>query len=149
MQLLITLLSIDVFCITETWLDNNVSDNEIAFDNYVLYRKDWPHNKGRGLCCYVKNSLTSSSVDFTDSGIHEMLWISILVKLEPLCNGKTNIVITGDFNLDILSTGGCQSRFKHITDLCNLFGFTELIHDPTSVTPSSSTLVDHMYSNMD
>ena len=45
LQLLITLLDMDVLCITETWLDNNVSENETAFDNFVLYRKVWPHNK--------------------------------------------------------------------------------------------------------
>ena len=34
--------SFDIICISKTWLDDSVSDDEIALDCYSLYRKD--HN---------------------------------------------------------------------------------------------------------
>ena len=44
--------SFDIICISETWLDDSVSDDEITLDGYSLYRKD--HNRhGGGVAVFV------------------------------------------------------------------------------------------------
>ena len=40
----------DFFGITETWLDTNILDSEIDFDNYNVFRKD--RCDGRGVVSY-------------------------------------------------------------------------------------------------
>ena len=39
--------SFDIICISETWLDNSVSDDEITLDGYSLYRKECNQHGGR------------------------------------------------------------------------------------------------------
>ena len=53
----------EVIAITETWLNNSVSDNEILNDNYVLFRKDPPDKRGGSIIFAVKYSCQSSHVN--------------------------------------------------------------------------------------
>ena len=81
MCVLIKYTDVDILCITETWLDNYISDNEITIENYDLFRKDWSHSRGRGLCCYAKSELHVSSPDNIYHSEHETLWI-----IQSLCH---------------------------------------------------------------
>lgn len=45
-------LKVGVICFTESWLDDTVSDEEIAINNYNIVRKD-RSRKGGGVCVYV------------------------------------------------------------------------------------------------
>ena len=47
----------DIICIVETWLDNDVSDNELFLSNYRLFRLD-RNRHGGGIAIYVCTSLT-------------------------------------------------------------------------------------------
>ena len=49
-----------------------------------------------------------------------------------------HILITGDFNLDILK----QSSNKKVLDLCQHFSLDQLINEPTHHTESSSSIID-------
>ena len=53
----------DIICITETWLNSNVSDAELSNSDYTMYRKDRPdyHEKtrGGGLLCAIKTCVMS------------------------------------------------------------------------------------------
>ena len=53
---------------------------------------------------------------------------SFIQHIEPLCNGKHNIIITGDFNLNLRSND--QTRLKPISEMCNLLGFEQLKPPP-------------------
>ena len=44
----------DIICLVETWLDNDVLNNEIFLSNYQLFRLH--HNRhGGGIALYVRN----------------------------------------------------------------------------------------------
>ena len=50
-----------IFCVTETWLCDFVSDGEILPVNYVLYRKDQPSHGG-GVLVTTRQSVISSII---------------------------------------------------------------------------------------
>ena len=49
-----------------------------------------------------------------------------------------NILITGDFNLDILKL----TSNKKVSDLCQHYNLLQLINEPTHQTESSSSIID-------
>lgn len=51
----------DIFCVSETWLTNDVLDHHIAISDYNVYRR----NKGRDgvVCMNVKNIFTVTVID--------------------------------------------------------------------------------------
>ena len=49
-------MKIDVFSINETWLDNTVSDGEIAIQDFQVFRAD-RDRRGGGTLLYVRDSL--------------------------------------------------------------------------------------------
>ena len=51
----------NVFCITETWLSDQISDGEILPSNFVLYRSDRP-SRGGGVLIAVHESIYSALV---------------------------------------------------------------------------------------
>ena len=47
----------DIICIVEIWLDNNISDNELAMQDYQLFRLD-RNRHGGGIALYVHLAFT-------------------------------------------------------------------------------------------
>ena len=70
----------DVFTVSETWLDNSVTDLEIEVPGYDLYRVDRENKKGGGVCAYVlrnyKIEVLSEISFISPSGLHQ-LWLKI------------------------------------------------------------------------
>ena len=54
-----------------------------------------------------------------------------------------NILITGDFNLDVLKS----SSNKKVFDLCKHFSLYQLINEPTHHTESSSSIIDLFFTS--
>ena len=70
----------DIFIISETWLDTSVTDTEIEFPGYALFRLDRNGKRGGGVSAYVNQSLKCEPMkDLTyiaESGLHQ-LWLKI------------------------------------------------------------------------
>ena len=73
---------IDIFTISESWLDSSVSDAEIEFPGYNLYQLDRVNKHGRGVCAFVRQEYKAerlSNITFiSKSGLHQ-LWLKIQV----------------------------------------------------------------------
>jgi exonuclease III len=55
----------DLIAITETWLNNDVSDNELLNSNYTIYRRDRSvssSKRGGGILLAIKKDLNSSLI---------------------------------------------------------------------------------------
>ena len=69
----------DAMALSETWLDDSISDMELALVNYNIYQK-YRNCHGGGVAVYVKSSLTFT-VSSLDSVVatqsFESLWISV------------------------------------------------------------------------
>ena len=152
-----------VITLSETWLNNNISDNEVKLDNYVLFRKD-RGSRGGGLMMYISSNLTAERVSPTVNPLHfECLFVKItlhenkrliigniykppnapadttkgiLTTINSLdCTSEK--IILGDFNSNWLDRSSYNDR-----SLFNGINLTQLVTEPTRVGPSSSFLLD-------
>ena len=51
------LCNFDVICITESWLDDRTSDDDIKIENFKLFRSDRLGDHHGGICVYVRNNV--------------------------------------------------------------------------------------------
>ena len=61
-----------VICLCETWLDETVSDGEVAIPGYRLFRRDRKEKLGGGVCIFVHCSLTAWQLPISHENL-EML----------------------------------------------------------------------------
>ena len=170
-QIQIELSHFDVFAQSESWLSENVSTEEILFQNYQRpFRKDRVENSYGGVIIYVKENIPCKRILDLEIDGFECIWLEIKLKnktillslvYRPLnspaqtladiensidfaCDINIgNIVITGDFNLNYLDT----SSKRKITSVFNQYNLTQLIREPTHFTENSSSLLDLVYTN--
>ena len=73
--------TIDVLGISETWLFEDISDNEISFNGYSLFRydrNDLVKKRGGGVILYIKNELNPSLIpELCVSNFKESVWCNI------------------------------------------------------------------------
>ena len=70
----------------------------------------------------------------------------LINNLDNALNLGYEIILLGDLNID---TSQKQTRVNNpIYDLCNILNMENLIHDPTRITSSSSTTIDHIITSM-
>ena len=160
------LFEIDILSFTETWLNPDISTEDIMLQSYnTPERKDRPGDPHGGVMIYVKDGIFyKRRMDLEIRGV-ESIWIevihnhrSILYGLfyrPPNANGQyftniedsislaidtgiSNIIITGDFNFNYLNA---QARRK-IDMLCTQFSLHQPIDQPTHYTEHSSSLID-------
>ena len=67
-------------------------------------------------------------------------FINMMDKIEHTQYGK-DIILLGDFNIDLLN------RKSEWDSIISLFNLQQIIQDPTRITDSSRTLIDHIYVN--
>ena len=133
-----------IFCVTETWLCDFVSDGEILPVNYVLYRKDRP-SRGGGVLVATRQSVISSIIPSPSDleivsikiGLHNDLalcciyvppessssYISLLIHfLTHLVSSFSKCIILGDFYFpDIVwSTSNSSNSFCNFVFECDL-----------------------------
>ena len=65
----------DIICIVETWLSSEISDNELAIDNYQIFRLNRDCHGG-GVIMYVHSSLCPKILSAGPNNL-ELLIISI------------------------------------------------------------------------
>ena len=72
--------------------------------------------------------------------------LSVEHSLEKLNEQKSDYYFCGDFNINLLKSNTNPSINKYSNNLFSL-GCLPLIKFPTRITPTSTTLIDHIYSN--
>ena len=63
-------------------------------------------------------------------------------ELHGACTFSSNVIIMGDFNIDLLNQSNIPDRWKYIY---NSYGLTQIIKQPTRVTETNASLLDHIY----
>ena len=67
---------VDIACITETWLTNNIPNSVVNISDHTLVRKDRNLDKrGGGVCAYIKSSIGFTTIDELNASSFETLWI--------------------------------------------------------------------------
>jgi len=61
--------------ITETWLNNNISDSLLSINGYNIYRKDREHGRGGGVCAFVAHDTPAQRKYDLEKPDFECIWI--------------------------------------------------------------------------
>lgn len=165
----------DIFCVTETHLDEMIMDSAILIDGFQLVRKDRTRHGG-GVAIYIKHSIDFVLVDLVTpieflcielkskhiaksilisvvyrppaSPTNPFFFSSIAANLNQL-PANSPLYILGDFNIDWLTPCKSNSITEKINleQLCADYNFEQLINEPTRTTLKSSSCIDHIYTN--
>ena len=111
----------DVICITETWLDETITDLDVCLQDYQIFRKD-RNRHGGGVAIYAHDSLPVKILPNLD--VEEIEGISIEVKL----NSKSTI-ISCIYRPPGADQNQCNTFLDGLQDMIN----TMLIDSPESI----------------
>lgn len=62
-----------ILCLTETWLDSSITDDEIKVNRYNLIRKD-RNRKGGGICVFIHEDINLNVIDMS-VGVRCYFWM--------------------------------------------------------------------------
>ena len=168
-QILLTRTKTAIFAATETWLDASVSEAEIPVPGYSVIRQDRNRNGG-GVAIYIRNDIAfNPRHDLSVDGL-EAVWVELLfprtkgilvcccyrpptdgeflTKLEQSLSKvdpRSELYIMGDMNID---TSSESSLHKSYVSLLDVLGLCQIISEPTRITPTSSSTLDHIIVSM-
>ena len=147
------------------------TDSLVAIPNYTFVRKDATCKLHTGMGTYIHNDVLAyiSRRSDLESEAVECMWVQFkrspldtplligfvyrnpaspyswyddfvhMMDVVTVKNTKSKIVLLGDFNIDLLKPHTAwESTFS-------LFGLKQVIKEPTRITASSATLLDHIY----
>ena len=165
--------SFQLYGITESRLSSNIPNDILLINNYDIIRRDAQHPKETGIVAFIHQSitqLTQRRPELEHSHV-ECMWLEVKSNerspstyvcfiyrnpashadwydyftemLDNVYKSKphSHILILGDFNIDMLKN---QPQWE---TLLISVGLTQLISNPTRVTQTSETLIDHIYTN--
>lgn len=155
----------DIICLTETWLDQITTDDSLTINGFKLYRRDRSGDNHGGICVFANQNIFSRRRNDLELPNIECVWIEVSIHHRKILIGSfyrppnapaavlssiedsiglaydtniQNIVITGDFNLDILK----QTSNKKVSEVCQHFNLEQLITEPTHFTETSFSTID-------
>ena len=162
----------DIIALSEVW---NVSNTDIfSLRGYSLEVKCRESGlRGGGVGAYIRSSLKYNVLNHTIL-FAESLWMditigkrkviigiiyrkpntdlsqfqnSLLSVLDDLSVDKSNILLLGDFNVNLLPTSIDAKSNEFLTSL-ETIGLDQIVTSPTRITKDSSSLIDHIYTNI-
>ena len=144
------LCNFDVICITESWLDGRTADDDIKIENclegtgqmiimveFVFFISKRRHDLELSNieCLWVETSIKNKIHPIGTFYRPPNLTNAILSTIEDSIGlafetNISNILITGDFNLDFLK----DNSSRKVRDLCQRFNLEQIINEPTDFT---------------
>ena len=105
----------DMVCISETWLDGTISDQQIEIDNYQIFRRDRPGNlrrAGGGVLIYAKEDLPVKRRDDLEHPQLEVL-------LTELTTGKKRVLIGCCYRAPNATAEEASNFIQNLQDMLN------------------------------
>jgi len=166
---------IDILAINESKLDNTINDHEVNIPGYEIVRRDRQINgrRGGGVCFYLRSNLNFKVCEELMIDRLECLTVEIskphsrpfLVSTwykppnspPDLFNDFENLIgnfdgsnrelyLVGDLNTNLLP-GVADGNSSKLINICEIFGLSQLITEPTRVTAQSQSLIDLCITN--
>lgn len=159
----------EIFAVSETWLTAETQPNLISIPHFNIVRADRV-GRGGGVAFYIKKSIQYKVILQKIDEYLEQLWVSIVAcgkryvlgvlyrppsanvlemfnqlenSLYEILPHSDTILITGDLNIDLLSTRQSEiNKIHHFNNFLESYDLSQLIKDPTRITPTSQTLLD-------
>ena len=160
----------DILGMCETFLKKNNPDSQLSINGFNFMRKDRTDiqdKAGGGLLLYYKQSLQVTRRNDLEISNIESIWAEIILpnsrpflictvyrppnalsswvdlfeeELSKAHATGFELLLMGDFNIDITS---CTN--PKWNNLIQLFDLLQIVKEPTRVTHSTSTIIDHVY----
>ena len=164
---------VQYIAITETKIDNSFPDSQFIIPNYIMYRND-RNQYGGGVCTYIRSDIPNrrltdiESVDLelivNEVTINKERWIIIAAYrpqttevnmfLDEMQNvvdrsltKSTNIIITGDLNLNLLDMRSESSPGMKLKNCMAIFDCQNMVRDPTCFAGNEPTSIDVIITN--
>ena len=172
-QLLLKNLGIHVLAFNETKLDPEYPKELTTISGYQQESRD-RNGKGRGVSIYIRDAINYTRRNDLPDNQLELICIEIeppksrsffivaryrppsepvdiFAKLQQILSfldrEDKEIILLGDTNCDLFNHALGQSvenNTRYLCDIYELFSLEQLINEPTRVTPSSTTIIDHI-----
>ena len=130
-------VSLHAIAVSESWFNGKINDRLVAIENFSLLRHDRLIKRGGGVAIYIRNGLKAKVIRKSRSNSKtEYLFIEIINKFsEKLCFGviynppnnflsdslksvlsdlslqSSNLIIAGDFNINVLKNSPSSNKF--------------------------------------
>lgn len=170
--------SIDVLCLSESWLAKKIPNNFLRIDNYKIYRWDREEKKrGGGICAYVHRKLLVNSEIYSELNISDQHIELAIVQISQKCTKPFTIIMVyrppqgnqslclqrlrealiavADGNKTIivgdLNIDYKQTNTKSVKQLLRIereFNLSQHIKTCTRATATTDSLIDHIYTNI-
>ena len=165
---------VDVMTLSETWLDNTITDLEVCPDGYdlLIFRRD-RNRRGGGVAVLLSRHVRYKICpDISENNV-ESLWIQLfpntkravllccvyrspsdyhfydhlLVECEKgLLNYGDKLIVVGDLNSNVSLVSSQQTKF--LFSFMKHFHLHELLQSPTRVTATTSSHLDLILTNI-
>lgn len=136
--------SLDIICVTETWLDSTISDQAVKIPGYTICRSDRPYgSRGGGIAMFVAEGIKYKCIYRCEEYFAcEGLFLEVGCGANCFAIGTVylprgnlhlfeesfsdlfvrykNIIVVGDFNMDLFK----PYKSLEVRLLCNRFGLT-------------------------
>ena len=163
------LIDFDILAFTETWLNPSIDSEDLSLISFNKpERKDRIGDSHGGVMLYVKTGIhykRRADLEISDT---ESIWIELINNHKHILfglfyrppnsdanyytnienslalavyTGLTDIIITGDLNLNLLN----PQTSRKIYSLCTQFSLFQSITQPTHFTENSSSLIDVIF----
>ena len=165
---------INVLAINETKIDSSVNDNEIYLPGFEIVRKDRSVNgrSGGGVCIYLRSNINYQIRDDLCDDHLECVVIEIIRPhsrpfivstwykppnspqdifrqfeslIDKVDSEQKDFYLLGDLNCNMQD--GSNHYSSTLTNILDIYGLSQLISEPTRITPTSSTLIDLCITN--
>jgi len=167
-KMLVEERNIDILCISETWLHQEMVSNFINIPNFKVYRCD--AGRGGGVCIYVRDTLKSNRISTTavNNTAVEDVWVTVQSNMLPsfiigtvyrhphatsesfeyiekvfreMSLKKKPLFILGDLNDDLTKSNAKLAKVIKKNKL------EQIIDKPTRITENTSSLLDLIITN--
>ena len=160
---------IDIYGACETFLVNDVSNNELNIQGYNMVRADRMGPRGGGIVVYIRDCYKFIHRDDLNLLGIETIWIEVILSnRKNLMIGfvyrppssliswyeqfdhqvnqvgtsiNCDAIIMGDFNVD----ANQFDKYACLDSLMTSYGYKQVISMPTRVTDDTASIIDHVY----
>lgn len=156
----------DIFCVSETWLNDNIQYSVVSIDGYVFYRQDRIGRAG-GVGIYVRSDFkcqvlpTSHTIEhlwlklqmgkisfaicafYRPQDIYYRFFLTEFESAYALISPTVQYLFClGDFNVDLLNIG--SDTAQNVINILDGLGLKQIVTEPTRITAATCTLLDYI-----
>ena len=163
-----------ILLLNETWLDENISDDELHLTSYNIIRRD-KDSFGGGVAVYIDEQLQFKHINMEVHPHIEVIWFELIpTKSKKMLFGslyrpptvdtsvflqevesiivnysrdKNETILLCDFNFDFaLPLSGYQQKARNFLHITRVFNLMQIICECMRITEHSRTLIDLFFS---